>query len=152
MTIDEYSSRINGVITDLEGGIFSTIMVALANDAIAMIKSRVVNTGKNAKGEPFKPYSKGYLNYKKSLGRYRGFVDFSLTTRMWSSIKLFSSPDQLQKGIAKITATTTAEQEKLEENTALRGAIIELSDNELQMLYEEYQQMLLDIFRKNRLL
>ena len=117
MTPVELSKRIDGVVKDLEGGAIEQIMVKLANDAIALIRQRVTQTGKNAEGIAFRDYKPGYKNYKMALGRYKGYVDFQFTGRMWANIKLFSSPDQHRKGIAKIAATTVEDKEKLEWNT-----------------------------------
>ena len=162
MTFEEYSIRMDSLIKDLQAGAHAYVMADLAMDAIAMIKNRIIQNGYNAKGVPFAQvpvksknphtdYTKGYKNYKKKAGKYRGFVDFSFSTRMWNNIKLMSSEAQLQKGIAKITASTTEDQKKLNANTEQRGNILELSDFERERLLKIYDQKLLNIFRKNGL-
>lgn len=162
MTLEEYNSRIDGVIKDIQGGAHAQIMTELALDAIAMIKDRVIQSGYNAKGvqfssittntkKPHTDYTKPYKAMKKKAGKYRGFVDFSFSTRMWANIKLVSSDTQLKKGIAKISCTTTHEQDKLNWNTEQRGPILELSDFERDILVEEYDEKILNIWRKNGL-
>ena len=151
MTFEEYNQRINGVIDDIKGGAHSQIMAEMALDAIALIKQRIIGTGRNAEGEQFKDYSKRYKAFKKKAGKYRGFVDFSFSTRMWANIKLVSSDSQLRKGIAKISATTTFEQDKLNWNTEKKGEILALSDYERDMLLDIYDEKILNIFRRNGL-
>jgi hypothetical protein len=56
MRLSEYKQRLAQVKKDLEVE-HARIMLALANDAIATIAKRVVNTGKNADGEDFGKYS-----------------------------------------------------------------------------------------------
>lgn len=151
MTLDEYQTRINNVINDIQGGAHARIMVELAQDAIALIKARVVGRGVNPEGEKYRDYTPKYRKYKTKKGKYRGFVDFSFSTRMWASIKLVSSESQLKLGIAKVTATTTFEQDKLNWNTGSRGVILGLADFERDILLEEYDKKILDIWRRNGL-
>jgi len=57
MDIPEYNKRINGVVKDLQSGAHAEVMVKLAIEAVRLIKIRVQETGVNAKGQKFKPYS-----------------------------------------------------------------------------------------------
>lgn len=152
ITILEYNKRLDGVIRDLQTGAHGTVMAQVASDAIVMIKQRVQEKGLNPEGQKYSPYSKSYLEYKKKEGKYKGFVDFSFTNRMWSSIKVVSPKNELDLGIAVIKATTPEESEKLSKNTKTRGDILALSENEKKKLVHIYEQGILNIFRKNKLL
>lgn len=57
MTYQEYDKRVNGVIKDLQNGAHGTVMVNLAISALTFIKERVQETGTDAKGQKYKPYS-----------------------------------------------------------------------------------------------
>lgn len=57
MTFPEYDKRLNGVIKDLQSGAHGEVMVKMAISALTFIKERVQETGVNAKGQKFKPYS-----------------------------------------------------------------------------------------------
>jgi hypothetical protein len=69
-------------------------------DLLQDVQSRIQNEGKKADGSSLKPYSDSYLAFKKNpkgkrardlgLGasRYSGVVDYTLTSRMWASIKV----------------------------------------------------------------
>jgi len=151
VTLEDYNQRINAVIEDLKGGAHAKIMAEMALDAIALIKQRVIQTGRNPEGELYRDYTKRYKAYKKKAGKYRGFVDFSFSTRMWANLKLVSTEDQLRKGIAKVSCTTTVEQEKLNKNTEQRGEILALSDYERDLLLSVYDEKILNIWRKNGL-
>ena len=75
MTLDEYNSRIDGVIKDIQGGAHAQIMTELALDAIAMIKDRVIQTGYNAKGVQFSAIMtntpKPHIDYTKQYKRFK---------------------------------------------------------------------------------
>ncbi len=152
MTIEEYNTRIEGVISDLRGGAHAEVMAQVAQEALTMMRQRVTETGMDAEGRPYKDYSESYKEYKKQEGKYKGFVDFSFTNRMWSNIKLTSPQDELRLGTARIKATTPFEQEKLRKNTASRGNILDLTDDEKELLKESYRDEILEIFKRNGLL
>lgn len=152
ITLLDYSKRLNGVIRDLETGAHGQVMVQVASNAIALVKQRVQEKGLNPDGAKYPEYSKGYLAKKKKEGKYRGFVDFSFTARMWNNIKLISPKNELDEGIAVIKASTGFEQDKLNWNTENKGEILALSEKEKQSLVRTYEQGILNMFRKNQLL
>jgi len=55
MTIPEYNARMEKVIKDSQRN--EEVMVRLGASALTWIKERVIETGVNAKGQKFKPYS-----------------------------------------------------------------------------------------------
>lgn len=57
MTIEEYNKNLNGVIRDLQTGSHGEIMIKMAVEALTMIKQRVQQTGTDAKGSKYAPYS-----------------------------------------------------------------------------------------------
>ena len=57
MTFDDYNKRLNGVIKDLQTGAHGEVMVKLAINALTLIKQRVQQTGTNAQGQKYAPYS-----------------------------------------------------------------------------------------------
>lgn len=58
MTFAEYDKRINGVIRDLQSGKHGEVMLRLGINALTKIKQRVQETGTNADGGKYKPYSR----------------------------------------------------------------------------------------------
>jgi hypothetical protein len=57
MTLEEYNKNLNGVVRDLQSGAHAEVMVKMAVNALTMIKKRVQETGTDAKGTKYKPYS-----------------------------------------------------------------------------------------------
>jgi len=91
MNSEEYATAIQGVMNDLEQGAHANILVSIATTAMNIIKQRVQETGTNAQGGKFRAYSEWYKAYKQAQGKYKGFTDFSFTTRMWTNIQLIKS-------------------------------------------------------------
>lgn len=70
-------------------------------DLLQDVQSRIQTKGEKADGSKLKPYSESYEKFKKNptgkrarelgLGssRYSGVVDYTLTSRMWNSVKVF---------------------------------------------------------------
>lgn len=57
MTLDEYNKNLNGVVKDLQSGAHGQIMVKMAINALTLIKKRVQETGVDANGKKYDPYS-----------------------------------------------------------------------------------------------
>lgn len=152
MTPEELNSRLQGVINDLQSGAFGNVMVETAQSALALIKNRVVETGINANGQSFRKYSEKYEAYKRRQGKYRGFTDFSFTTRMWTNIALVSSQGELFEGTARITARGQENYNKLESNTKNFGSILELSNEETETVRQVYMNGIMNIWRNNGLM
>lgn len=152
MTPEELQNRLQGVINDLQSGAFSNVMIQTANDAIALVKKRVQESGVNAQGQRFRDYSKGYEARKRKAGKFKGFTDFSFTNRMWTNIMLVSSQGELFEGTARITARGQENLDKLNQNTKGFGTILELSDKETEIVRQTYSEGILDIWRNNGLM
>ena len=71
---------------------------------------------------------------------------------MFGNIKQIAATDELDKGIAVIKATTPFEQDKLNWNTEKKGDILALSEDEKKKLVGYYEEGILNIWRKNKLL
>lgn len=57
MDLKEYNKRLDGVIADLQSGAHAELVVQMANNAIAAIKWRIINTGEDDKGQKMQAYS-----------------------------------------------------------------------------------------------
>ena len=94
----------------------------------------------------------GYKQFRELHGRQTGFVDFTLSGRMWNNIKLVSDRAELNSGVAVIQATEELQKKKLEGNTKRRGEILGLSKSEEQRLSDVYEVWVESGLRKNKLL
>lgn len=151
MTLDEYNRRLGGVISDLQGGAHGDVMMQVANDALRLVRQRVQEKGLNIDGGGYRDYSKSYKAQKEKEGKYRGFVDFTYSSRMWNNIALVSDRNELDKGVAVIRARSSENQDKLNKNTKSRGPILAVSENEKGVIMEIYNEGILRIFRRNGL-
>ena len=57
MTPQELIDRLDNVVTDLESGEMGKLMAYVAQDAIAMIRGRIIERGEDAEGKKYEPYS-----------------------------------------------------------------------------------------------
>jgi len=104
------------------------------------------------KGHSLAVLEGGYKKLRELQGFQTGFVDFKLSARMWTNIKLTSDKSELNTGVAVIKATTDLDKAKLAGNTERKGDILELSKSELSRIKELYDKGVEEAFRKNQLL
>lgn len=93
----------------------------------------------------------GYKQFRELHGRKTSFIDFTFSGRMWSNVKLVSPKSELNKGIAVIKATQDIEKKKLKGNTERFGEILGLSKKEISEITADYENGIMNIFRKNQL-
>lgn len=153
MSPDQLATR----ITDLAAALRLELrreIETVAETGKAMVIDRVSETGIDAKGRAFKPYTPEWEAKKrqavggkasakkrkeratatatkeKPQGRYRGFVDFTYTGRMLSNIGLGEVQDT-DKGVRVVVDGRTAETKaKMEGNNKHRKDWFTLSENE----------------------
>lgn len=66
MDLDDYSRRLENVIEDLKGGAHGDLMVHLANNAISLIKDRIVEQGRDGDNKQMTAYSTNPMAVSKS--------------------------------------------------------------------------------------
>ncbi len=128
------------------------IVVRAASDGIALIQERIQNEGKNADGQAHKPYSAGYLafkknpqNYKsgKALGlgssRYTGVVDYTLTTELFSDIKVISQEFSSNEYKVVVGPSKQINIDKLTSLGKRDGQTLRLSKDEVQRVKENIE-------------
>ena len=147
MTKEEYNNR----MTSLENSLRTEhikIMQSLGENALGMIRRRILDTGKNAEGGSFTPdYTAKYKKYKQQTGKYKGFVDFSFTNRMWSNVQL----RQATQDSVTIGAVAQENRDKMKHNQDKRGTILDLTENEINKLIEAYERDLVKMFHSKGL-
>jgi len=115
-------------------------------------KKRAELDWKTVKGHPLFVIPGGYKQFRELHGRQTGFVDFTLSGRMWNNIKLVSDRAELNSGVAVIKATEDLQKKKLSGNTERRGEILGLSKAEVQRLIELYEVWIGNGLRKYKLI
>ncbi len=79
MNIQEFNRNIERKIQEMPIAILD-IGKRRILDTKAEIEARIKNSGINADGQPFPPYTAEYQKLKTDVGRYRGHVDLTLGT------------------------------------------------------------------------
>jgi hypothetical protein len=111
-----------------------------ALDAKDMIQQRLQETGRDSKGNPFRPYSPEYQKEKTKAGKYKGIVDFTDENRMLNNIGVLDKRSDVNKAVVVVGARAEENRAKLAGNmngngkTKGRGDILELQGKEISVL------------------
>ena len=157
MTLETLEARLNELVPVLQSAL-RTEMETVATDGLAKVIQRVSETGRDQNGTPFKPYTPAYEAFKRQavggnksakqrarratapasgdqpVGRFTGFVNFTLTGRMLSNIGLTEVIDT-DKGVKVIVTGRTEETRgKMEGNDNYRKDWFSLSEKEVNEL------------------
>jgi hypothetical protein len=157
MTLETLEARLNELVPVLQSAL-RTEMETVATDGLSKVIQRVSETGRDQNGTPFKPYTPAYEAFKRQavggnksakqrarratapasgdqpVGRFTGFVNFTLTGRMLSNIGLTEVIDT-DKGVKVIVTGRTEETRgKMEGNDNYRKDWFSLSEKEVNEL------------------
>lgn len=157
MTPELLATRLEALAGALLGEL-RTELETVANDGQDGVIQRITETGKDAKGASFKPYTDRYLDYKSGVttkksakgkagqrekakaatptrvvGKYKGFVDFTLTTRMLTNIGIVENADQR----VVVGGRSAETKKKMEGNDKHRPGWFSLSKQEVATLKEQ---------------
>ena len=159
MNLDTLLGRLDGLVVALNDGLRREVET-VAQDGLVMVTQRVSETGVDATGAKFKPYTPEYERFKrfavgtakkegakkkavrkkaeatpeKPVGRYRGFVDFTLSGQMLSSIGL-QETQQARGNVRVVVAGRDVETRlKMEGNNNNRPGWFRLSEKEQETL------------------
>jgi hypothetical protein len=162
MTFPELSARFQALADELQGEIQREVET-VAETGKAMVIQRVSETGKDAQGRAFEPYTRQWEQKKrgavstakkegakkkaarktapasldKPVGRYRGFVDFTFTGRMLSNIGLVEKKTEGARAVVRIGGRTDETRLKMEGNDKNRKGWFRLSEKEIQELRDQ---------------
>jgi hypothetical protein len=157
MTLQDLEARLNELVPVLQSAL-RTEMETVATDGLSKVIQRVSETGRDQNGTPFTPYTPAYEAFKRQavggnksakqrarratapasgdqpVGRFTGFVNFTLTGRMLSNIGLTEVIDT-DKGVKVIVTGRTEETRgKMEGNDNYRKDWFSLSEKEVNEL------------------
>jgi Tfp pilus assembly protein PilV len=94
----------------------------------------------------------GYKEFRELHGRQTGFVDFAFSGRMWADVQIVDTKFGKNTATATIGTLTDEQNKKLAGNTARRGDILELSDEEIAKLGEIVTKRIDNLLAKHDLL
>jgi hypothetical protein len=118
----------------------------VAEDGLALVDRRITRQGVDANNVKFPDYSPGYKLHKQREGKYRGIVDLQFTGQMWKGIQVVSKEVDGPTVKVTIAGTTPQTKAKMENNAALRGDFLTLSDAEVEILITDSRERLFTTF------
>jgi len=162
MTPAALSDRIDALVAELQQELRLEVE-RTAQTGLAMVTQRVSETGKDAKGASFKPYTREYelrkraatgnvkkegkkkraarrsapASAEKPVGRYRGFVDFTFTGQMLSSIGLEEAQADAKHIVVRVNGRDQETQLKMDGNDKHRPGWFRLSKEEVDILAQQ---------------
>lgn len=162
MTPAALSDRIDALVAELQQELRLEVE-RTAQTGLAMVTQRVSETGKDAKGASFKPYTRPYelrkraatgnvkkegkkkraarrsapASAEKPVGRYRGFVDFTFTGQMLSSIGLEEAQADAKHIVVRVNGRDQETQLKMDGNDKHRPGWFRLSKEEVDILAQQ---------------
>jgi len=162
MTPAALSDRIDALVAELQQELRLEVE-RTAQTGLAMVTQRVSETGKDAAGAKFKPYTRPYelrkraatgnvkkegkkkraarrsaeASAEKPVGRYKGFVDFTFTGQMLSSIGLDEAKGDGGRIVVRVNGRDQETQLKMDGNDKHRPGWFQLSKEEVDILAQQ---------------
>ena len=147
MTLDEFEKKLLLVKTTVISN-RARLALKAAHDLNATVKLRIQETGADANGAQFSPYTPQYAkNGRRAKGYQAEYVDFTRTGRMTANIQPQVASDTPHKTLIVITARSTQERAKLRGQGKKRGNIIRPSQTELNVLRQQYGASIIALVR-----
>lgn len=150
MEFQVFLNKLDGAMAQLPDLMLNNLTIA-AGDSKALIQRRIQELGTNEKGVPFsqvKPYSRKYLFKKIDAGKYRGKVDLTFSTDMWSSVGIVESVVRADRVVTRIGGLDETNKLKMQglaygregTNYKGRGEFLALSEEEIKFIGESIQE------------
>jgi len=159
MSIQEHEAAISALRRNFTI-LASEALEEVGIDLLQGVQERIQNEGRKADGTKLKPYSNSYLEFKKNpkgkrakeLGigssRYSGVVDYTLTSRMWNSVKSF--PVSTPNGVGiRFASSEKQGQDKLRQLSRRDNHNpLEPSPEEIASARDRFAEILIDRIRR----
>lgn len=144
--LDTLLASFDGMVAGVQAQVAKEMQITAAN-GVAKLIDRVTETGKDAEGASFRLYTPEYELYKrgassakltkkkktaeatkdKPIGRYKGFVDFTLTGRMFDNIGITEEQQESGKYVVRVGARSDENRLKMLGNDEQRPGFFRLS-------------------------
>lgn len=170
MNIDDLSVRI-GALAEQSRVKIASEMETVATTGYSLVQRRVSETGKDADGRAFAPYTVAYERFKRGaigqkakkesakkkaerrtkqaspenpVGRYRGIVDFTLSGQMLNSIVIVEAGFKGNAYVVKIGGRDQETRDKMAGNAEKRPGWTRLSKDEQKVLADGLKERMTD--------
>lgn len=149
MKLEVFLNHIDAAMAQLPDLMLQNLLIA-GMDAKALIQQRIQELGINEHGTPFsqvKPYTKAYLFKKIEAGKYRGKVDFTYSTDMWSSIGIVEQAFRGDRVLVRVGGVDDTNRQKMKglaygtgKNPKGRGEFMALSEEEKEFIISSIEE------------
>ena len=123
MTPREYISLMRGNLEAMNANRDQEVMI-IAFDLTALVKQRVQTSGLDSSEQPFSPYTPEYAKYRAKGGYQVGYVDFTVSGRLWASIRPRVIRSDKYSTTIEVTTRDEHNQDILKGASIKRGNII----------------------------
>jgi hypothetical protein len=135
MTVSEAIGRIRIAQQDLVANAANDCLL-IASQIKALVAFRIQSRGYSFEEKPFSPYSKGHKKKRENQGYQTGYVDFTMTGKLWNNVQPYVIENTPDSTLVQVTALNREDQVKLQGAVNKRGNILELSESELSLLVQ----------------
>ena len=153
-TLEQLEAAFRRLEKDLPAILLRQTEVA-ANDIMALVDQRIVETGRDVNGQAFEDYTPTYKAKKEKLGRYTGKVDFQLTGQMLAStqtgLKNINTKSKEFSGTTAIVVIGPLDEEtrgKVEGNQKKRPGFLNPSKAEVERIEKIRQARIEEMIRE----
>lgn len=115
-------------------------------DATAVLKLRIQTTGIDAQGRAFAPYVPGYAKRRQRGGLQTGYVDFTVTGRLWANVQPRVEESGAGHTVVIIGARDEGNKDKLRGAVKKRGNILRLSQAEIALVSDANRERINKLF------
>lgn len=170
MNLDDLSVRIGALAEQARVKIASE-METVATTGYSLVQRRVSETGKDADGRAFPPYTVAYERFKRGaigqkakkesakkkaerrtkqaspenpVGRYRGIVDFTLSGQMLNSIGIVEAGFKGNAYVVRVGGRDQETRDKMAGNAEKRPGWTRLSKDEQKVLADGLKERMTD--------
>ena len=145
MTSEEFIARLEQTRQNLINQRPQEVLI-MSFDLLALIKSRIQARGEDYKGGQFAPYTLGYKKTRDKGGYQTGYVDLTVSGRMWANTRPEITDNSDDSTSVEIKGGNNLTQAKLSGQFSKRGNVLTPSKGELilvqQVNYERLRKAL----------
>lgn len=125
------------------------MLLRVAENGLALVKSRVQQSGENAQGGRFEPYTEQYAKYGRDRQGYQSqYVDFTRTGRMFASMQPVVVKETATLTVVEVRPNNTADRVKAEGQFKKRGNFMALSNEEDVIIRKDIQAWFVGILEE----
>ncbi len=139
MSISDYIQRLRQTRENLINQRPNEALI-MGFNLLALMETRIQSKGEDYKGTQFAPYTLGYKETRDKGGYQTGFVDFTVSGRMWANTRPVVTANSEEKTTVTIQGGNALTEAKLSGQFKKRGNILTPSQSELTLVRQANQE------------